>query len=52
MFLFVVEIHGAFCRFGALTVDWPHKAQTKSYFPPKGMMNNWLISISHGVVVL
>ncbi|XP_062504279.1 cytoplasmic polyadenylation element-binding protein 4-like isoform X2 [Corticium candelabrum] len=31
-----VEIHGAFCRFGALTVDWPHKAQTKSYFPPKG----------------
>eukprot|EP00118_Oscarella_pearsei_P002922 m.12202 g.12202 ORF g.12202 m.12202 type:complete len:546 (+) comp23871_c0_seq1:589-2226(+) len=31
-----VEIHAAFCRFGALTVDWPHKANTKSYFPPKG----------------
>ncbi|XP_065827908.1 cytoplasmic polyadenylation element-binding protein 2-like [Oscarella lobularis] len=31
-----VEIHAAFCRFGALSVDWPHKANSKSYFPPKG----------------
>ena len=30
------EIHASFCRFGHLTVDWPHKAESKSYFPPKG----------------
>ncbi|XP_031551459.1 cytoplasmic polyadenylation element-binding protein 2-like isoform X2 [Actinia tenebrosa] len=30
------EIHASFCRFGSLTVDWPHKAESKSYFPPKG----------------
>lgn len=30
------EIHASFCRFGPLTVDWPHKAESKSYFPPKG----------------
>jgi cytoplasmic polyadenylation element-binding protein len=23
-------------RFGPLVVDWPHKAESKSYFPPKG----------------
>lgn len=30
------EIKNYFERFGPLTVDWPHKAQTKAYFPPKG----------------
>ncbi|KAK3095783.1 hypothetical protein FSP39_019015 [Pinctada imbricata] len=30
------EITAAFRRFGALVVDWPHKAESKSYFPPKG----------------
>lgn len=30
------EIHASFCQFGPLTVDWPHKAESKSYFPPKG----------------
>ena len=31
------EIRDAFIQFGGLTVDWPHKAQSKAYFPPKGM---------------
>lgn len=31
------EIRDAFIQFGSLTVDWPHKAQSKAYFPPKGM---------------
>ena len=30
------EIKNFFERFGPLSVDWPHKAQTKAYFPPKG----------------
>jgi hypothetical protein len=30
------EIKDHFLRFGPLTVDWPHKAQSKAYFPPKG----------------
>ncbi|XP_003383311.1 PREDICTED: cytoplasmic polyadenylation element-binding protein 2-like [Amphimedon queenslandica] len=30
------EIRDHFIQFGALTVDWPHKAQSKAYFPPKG----------------
>lgn len=30
------EITSAFRRFGPLMVDWPHKAESKSYFPPKG----------------
>ncbi|XP_052828706.1 cytoplasmic polyadenylation element-binding protein 3 isoform X1 [Octopus bimaculoides] len=30
------EITSAFRRFGPLVVDWPHKAESKSYFPPKG----------------
>ena len=33
------EITAAFRRFGPLVVDWPHKAESKSYFPPKGMRN-------------
>ena len=31
------EIRDAFVQFGGLSVDWPHKAQSKAYFPPKGM---------------
>ncbi|XP_061094595.1 cytoplasmic polyadenylation element-binding protein 2 isoform X2 [Conger conger] len=30
------EITTSFRRFGQLVVDWPHKAESKSYFPPKG----------------
>jgi len=37
MSMFVDEIMSAFRRFGPLVVDWPHKAESKSYFPPKGM---------------
>ena len=32
----VEEINASFRRFGSLVVDWPHKAESKSYFPPKG----------------
>ena len=31
------EITSSFRRFGHLVVDWPHKAESKSYFPPKGI---------------
>lgn len=41
MFLFPLsppdEITSSFRRFGHLVVDWPHKAESKSYFPPKGI---------------
>lgn len=30
------EITQSFRKFGPLVVDWPHKAESKSYFPPKG----------------
>lgn len=30
------EIKASFSTFGSLVVDWPHKAESKSYFPPKG----------------
>ncbi|XP_061645276.1 cytoplasmic polyadenylation element-binding protein 3 isoform X3 [Phyllopteryx taeniolatus] len=30
------EITNSFRRYGHLLVDWPHKAESKSYFPPKG----------------
>ena len=33
---FVDEITASFRRFGPLVVDWPHKAESKSYFPPTG----------------
>lgn len=33
---FLEEINASFRRFGSLVVDWPHKAESKSYFPPKG----------------
>lgn len=37
LFLFPTdEITSSFRRFGHLVVDWPHKAESKSYFPPKG----------------
>lgn len=32
----VDEITTSFRKFGPLVVDWPHKAESKSYFPPKG----------------
>lgn len=34
--VFPDEITASFRRFGPLVVDWPHKAESKSYFPPKG----------------
>lgn len=37
-FLLSDEITVAFRRFGPLVVDWPHKAESKSYFPPKGIL--------------
>ena len=36
MSLIADEITASFRRFGPLVVDWPHKAESKSYFPPKG----------------
>jgi hypothetical protein len=30
------EIVNHFQRFGLLVADWPHKSETKSYYPPKG----------------
>ncbi|CAJ0586581.1 unnamed protein product, partial [Mesorhabditis spiculigera] len=30
------ELVSTFSSFGPLTVDWPNKNETKSYFPPKG----------------
>lgn len=36
LFLFAEEITTSFNQYGALVVDWPHKAESKSYFPPKG----------------
>lgn len=35
-FIFPDEITSSFRRYGPLIVDWPHKAESKSYFPPKG----------------
>ena len=29
------EITASFRQFGPLCVDWPHKNESKSYFPPK-----------------
>ncbi|KAF7248270.1 Cytoplasmic polyadenylation element-binding protein 2 [Varanus komodoensis] len=34
------EITASFRRFGPLVVDWPHKAESKSYFPPKGIRSD------------
>ena len=48
------EIKNYFERFGPLTVDWPHKAQTKAYFPPKGEVFkcvNWLFVVYTHVYV-
>lgn len=44
------EITSSFRRFGHLVVDWPHKAESKSYFPPKGISKSikltylWLVT--------
>ncbi|XP_040343664.1 cytoplasmic polyadenylation element-binding protein 2 isoform X2 [Herpailurus yagouaroundi] len=40
------EITASFRRFGPLVVDWPHKAESKSYFPPKdvhGLLDDFFI---------
>ena len=37
VYYFLDEIRDHFVQFGTLTVDWPHKAQSKAYFPPKGI---------------
>jgi len=40
----------AFRRFGPLVVDWPHKAESKSYFPPKGILvTSFLLGIVNSV---
>lgn len=46
--IFADEIREQFIRYGPLTVDWPHKAQSKAYFPPKGKLGSlvWLLYIS------
>ena len=36
VFFVADEIQASFRQFGPLVVDWPHKAECKSYFPPKG----------------
>ncbi|CAG5094705.1 Oidioi.mRNA.OKI2018_I69.XSR.g13795.t1.cds [Oikopleura dioica] len=30
------EIQASFRKYGPLVVDWPHKNESRSYFPPKG----------------
>uniref|UniRef100_A0A914XC88 Cytoplasmic polyadenylation element-binding protein 1 n=1 Tax=Plectus sambesii TaxID=2011161 RepID=A0A914XC88_9BILA len=30
------ELNATFSQFGPLVVDWPHKTESKTYFPPKG----------------
>ena len=42
LFNFTEEIMLAFRQFGQLLVDWPHKAESKSYFPPKGKQHSSL----------
>ena len=42
------EIRDVFIQFGGLMVNWPHKAQSKAYFPPNGIYQHtvthmWLI---------
>lgn len=41
------EITASFRRFGHLFVDWPHKAESKSYFPPKGILNSLNSQLVH-----
>ena len=41
----IEEITASFRRFGPLVVDWPHKAESKSYFPPKGIYHLSIRSI-------
>lgn len=49
LYCFAEEITAAFRRFGPLIVDWPHKAESKSYFPPKGRADK-MYSDSHSFV--
>lgn len=42
------EITSSFRRFGHLVVDWPHKAESKSYFPPKGTKKGFILGWTHG----
>ena len=35
--IFLEEIHDHFVQFGTLNIDWPHRAQSKAYFPPQGI---------------
>ncbi|MEQ2251210.1 Cytoplasmic polyadenylation element-binding protein 3, partial [Ilyodon furcidens] len=44
------EITNSFRRYGHLVVDWPHKAESKSYFPPKG--NSGLLGRSLSLLVI
>ena len=32
------DIRSFFLRFGAVTVDWPHKSHSKGCIPPKGTL--------------
>ena len=52
--VFAEEIKCYFEKFGPLTVDWPHKAQTKAYFPPKGevfkMCQLWVANLELFIV--
>ena len=43
------EITASFRRFGPLVVDWPHKAESKSYFPPKGYA--FLLFQVNGIII-
>ena len=50
IFSVLEEITAAFRRFGPLVVDWPHKAESKSYFPPKGNISilvRFLLVVCH-----
>lgn len=36
IFLFSEEIYAAFRKFGALSVNWPQKGETRPHYPPRG----------------
>lgn len=50
--LFSDEITASFRRFGHLFVDWPHKAESKSYFPPKGGSRQPSVPFLSGLLTL
>ncbi|ESO04665.1 hypothetical protein HELRODRAFT_111676 [Helobdella robusta] len=44
------EISVSFQQFGPLVVNWPHKAESKSFFPPKGycfLLFQYELSVQH-----